>query len=113
MESSNFQFQAVNVTLHGRNQHPTQTLQQAVFKAKSEGSKIVRVYGIPQLVIDPDTKLVYLGHQFSKDITEKILDGTLAMPKGIQTVIDEETQERIKNKEKRRLKSSTKVYRKR
>lgn len=104
-------YEAVDVTFHGRNQHPTETWERAVSKAESKGSEIVRVYGVPRPVLDTDTGLVYLAYQFSREITEKIQNGTLVVPKGISVVIDQETTDRMRDKEKRRLKNSTKVCR--
>lgn len=106
------QYVAVDVTFHGRNQHPTKTFESAVLKAESKGSKVVRVYGIPRAVINIEKGLMYLGHEFSEEITEKILDGTLILPKGVNHIIDKETTERMKNKEKKRLKNLTRVFRK-
>jgi|GEM_PF-2489969 len=105
-------FIAVDLQFHGRDQHPTKTLEGAVRKAVRKDSPIIRVYGKPVLSVDMETRLVYLRYQFSPEITEKLLDGTLTIPSGLVPVIDAETQERMKAKEKRRLKNGTRVWHK-
>lgn len=98
---------------HGRDQHPTVSLESAVKKAVGKGSPVVRVYGKPVFVLDEEKKLVYLRIKFSPEITQKLIDGTLVIPPGMVPFIDAETQARIKAREKRRLKNGTKVWHKR
>ena len=105
-------FQATDITMHGRDFRPSQKFENSLKRAPDGTILSGRVYGIPRLVVDPDTGLVYLGHQFSREITEKFLDGTIEMPKDISIVIDEETQNRMKEKDKRKLKNSTRVWHK-
>ena len=104
-------FTATDITFHGRDLKPTEKFENAQKTAKRKGSEIVRVYGIPRLVVDLETKLVYLDFQFSSDITEKLRNGTLVIPKDVPSQIDEPTQKLMKEKEKRRLKNSTRVWR--
>lgn len=105
-------FIAVDMQFHGRDQHPTKTLEATIKKAAGKGSPIIRVYGKPVLLVDMDTHLVYLKYKFSPEITEKFIDGTLTIPPGMVPFIDKETQERMKAKEKRRLKNETRVWHK-
>lgn len=62
--------------------------------------------------MDPETKLVYLRLQFSEEITKKIRSGELTMAPGTPWIIDEETKKKIADKEKRKLKSWTRFWRK-
>jgi hypothetical protein len=112
MEAESKKYIAVDTMLHGRFLRPTDTFEKAEHRAVEKGSNIIRVYGTPVLVLDRNTNLIYLRYQFSKDITEKILNGTLIFPKNITPVIDKETQKLINDKEKRKLKNSTKVWHK-
>jgi hypothetical protein len=112
MEPKKVEFTSTDLTFHSRNLRPTQSFERAKQKADAKGSEIVRVYGTPQLVIDPNTNLVYFGMRFSKEITEKIKNGELTIDFNAPVVIDEETQNKIADKEKRKLKNLTKVWRK-
>jgi|SRR3989344_4042982 len=104
-------FEAVDITFHGRNLRSTMKFENAQKKAEAKNSKVIRVYGVPQFLLERETGLIYLSYRFSEDITKKIMDGTLVFPKGTPTLIDPETQKFIKAKEKRRLKNSTRVWR--
>ncbi len=106
-------YTATDVTFHGRYLRPTQKFENSL-KYGPNGSVISgRVYGEPRFVIDPKTNAVYIAHQFSPDVTEKFLDGTLAVPEGVSVYIDEVAQARIEAKEKGRLKDLTRFWRKR
>jgi len=70
------------------------------------------VYGIPRFVIDPKTKLVYFGFQFSDDITRRIRSGELMMDPNTPWIVDEETKKKVADKEKRKLKNWTRFWRK-
>lgn len=113
MEQNSPQFVATDIIFHGRNYRPTKSFEVAVANAEKKGSEIARIYGIPRFVIDLKTNLVYLGYEFSPEVTEKIVNGILALPKGIAMYIDPETQRIMSDRQKRKLKNSTKVYRKR
>jgi predicted house-cleaning NTP pyrophosphatase (Maf/HAM1 superfamily) len=112
MEPKKVEFVSTDVTFHSRDLRPTQSFERAKEKADAKCSKIVRVYGIPNLVIDPETNLVYFNLGFSDEITKKIQNGELVIKSDTPFLIDEETQKKMDNKEKRRLKDSTKVWRK-
>ena len=112
MRSENQKYIAVDTTLHGRILRPTDTFENAKRRAIKKGSEVIRVYGFLRFVLDTDTCLIYTAYQFSKDITEKLVNGTLQLPKGMPTIIDDETKKLIEEKEKRRLKNSTRVWRK-
>lgn len=112
MESQKVDFESTDVTFHSRDFRPTRSFARAQEKARTKDSKVVRVYGIPRLVIDTETKLMHLGFQFSEDITRRIQNGELVMQKNTPWTVDEETQKKIADKEKRRLKNSTRVWRK-
>lgn len=101
---------ATDVTFHGRSLRPTQKFEHPI--RRSDGSIQGRVYGIPRFIIDPETKLVYMGYQFSPEVTEKFMDGTIAVPKGVPIVLDKVAQDRMKAKEKGRLKNLTRWFRK-
>ena len=111
MESQKIKFESTDITFHSRDLRPTQSFERAKERAHKKGSKIVRVYGIPKLMIDMETKLVYLGLQFSDKITKKIQNGELLMKPDTPYIVDEETQKKMADKEKRKLKNSTKVWR--
>ena len=112
MESQMVEFESTDITFHSRDFRPTQSFERAKEKAHVKGSKVVRVYGIPRLMIDMETKLIYLGFQFSDEITKKIQSGELVMKPNTPYIIDEETKKKMADKEKRRLKNSAKVWRK-
>lgn len=106
------EFLATDITFHGREYRPTGTFEVAQANAERKNSKIIRVYGIPTFVVDLDTRLVYLGFRFSQDILQKIKNGTLLFPSGLPFIIDPETEQVINDRQKRRLKALTRVYRK-
>jgi len=112
MEPKKVEFVSTDVTFHSRDLRPTQSFERAKEKADAKCSKVVRVYGIPRLVVDMETKLVYFDLGFSDEITKKIQNGELVIKSDVPFLIDEETQKKMDNKEKRRLKDSTKVWRK-
>ena len=112
IEQTKVGFGTTDVTFHSRDFRPTQSFERAKLKAQVKGSKVIRVYGIPRLVIDPKTKLVYLGIQFSEDIVKRIRSGELAMTKGTPWITDQETQNKLDDKEKRKLKNLTRFWRK-
>jgi|AntAceMinimDraft_16_1070373.scaffolds.fasta_scaffold159766_1 hypothetical protein len=112
MEPQKVEFMSKDITFHSRCLRPTQSFKRACLKAREEGSGIVRVYGIPKLVMDPKTKLIYLKLDFSEDISKRIQSGKLTMKLNTPLIIDKETKIKIANKEKRRLKNSTRVWRK-
>lgn len=112
MEPKKVGFELIDITFHSRDFRPTQSFERAQVKARAKGSKVVRVYGIPRLVIDPETNLVYFGIQFSEDVLKKFQSGKLMMEKNIPLLIDEETQKKVTGKEKRRLKNLTRFWRK-
>ena len=111
MESQKVEFESTDITFHSRDFRPTQIFERAKEKARTKGSKIVRVYGKPQLIMDPKTKLVYLGLSFSDEITKKIKSGELVMTQNMPYIVDEETQKKMANKEKGRLKNLTRFWR--
>lgn len=111
MEQQKVDFEATDITFHGRDLRLTQSFERAQERARRKGSKEVRVYGTPRFVMDPETRLIYLGYQFSRDIVDRMISGQLAMPKGIPMIISKEDQERLAEKQKRELKNSTKVWR--
>jgi hypothetical protein len=112
MEPKKVEFVSTDVTFHSRGLRPTQNFERAKETADAKCSKIVRVYGIPSLSIDPKTNLVYFNLNFSDEITRKIHSGELVMQPNTPFLIDEETQRKMDNKEKRKLKDSTRVWRK-
>ena len=112
MESIKVGFETTDITFHSRDLRPTQSFERAKEKAREKDFKIVRVYGIPRLVIDMKTKLVYFGLQFSEDVTKRIQNGELVMKSGVPYIVDEETKKKMADKEKRELKNSTRVWKK-
>lgn len=112
MEPKKVEFVSTDVTFHSRDLRTTQSFERAKEKADAKCSKIVRIYGIPSLVMDPETNLVYFKLNFSDEITKKIQNGELVMQPNTPFLIDEETQKKMANKEKRKLKDSTRVWRK-
>lgn len=112
MESQKVIYKSKDITFHSRDFRPTQSFERAQEKANAKGSKVVRVYGIPRLVIDTETKLIYFELGFSKEITKKIQNAELIMKSSTPYVVDEETKKKMNNKEKRRLKNLTKVWHK-
>jgi hypothetical protein len=111
MESSMLKFESTDITFHSRDLRPTQSLERAKEKARKKGSDIVRIYGNFRLIIDPETMLVYPDYHFSEEITKKIKNGELVIKPDTPKLIDEETQKKMIDKEKRKLKNSTKVWR--
>ena len=95
MESQKVDFESTDITFHSRDFRPTQSFERAQVKARVKDSKVVRVYGIPRLVIDTETKLIYLGFQFSDDITKRIQGGELVMKRDTPWIVDEETKKKI------------------
>lgn len=112
MELKKVGFESTDITFHSRDLRPTQSFERAQANAQRKGSKEIRVYGIPQLVIDPETKFVYLGLQFSDDVTKRIQSGELVMKPNMPYKVDEETQKKMADKKKRWLKNFTRVWRK-
>ncbi len=112
MESQKVGFESTDITFHSRDFRPTQSFERAQTKARTKGSRVVRVYGVPGFVIDPITKLVYFRIKFSDEITKKIQSGELVMKPNTPWIVDEETQKKIADKEKRRLKNWTRFWRK-
>ena len=105
-------FESTDITFHSRDFRPTQSFERAQLKAHTKGSKIVRVYGLPRLMIDFKTGNVYFGLRFSDEITKKIQSGELVIKKDMPYIVDEETQKKMADREKRILKNSTRVWRK-
>lgn len=112
MDPKKVEFESTNIQFHSRNQEPTQSFERALKKALKKGSKEVRIYGRPQVIEDPKTGLICIVLHFSDEITKKIQDGTLIIKEDLPWFIDQETCEKMQNKEKRRLKNSTRVWRK-
>ena len=112
MEQKKVEFEQTDLIFHSRDFRPTQKFERAREKARTKGSDTVRVYGTPCLVIDPTTMLVYFELRFSDEIAKKIKNGELIMRPNAPHAIDKETQKKMKDKEKRKLKNSTKVWRK-
>lgn len=112
MEPAKVEFESVDITFHSRDLRPTQSFERAKEIALTKGSRIVRVYGIPQLMIDMETKLIYLGFRFSDEIAKKIQSGELMIKSDTPCIVDEETQKKIDKKEKNKLKNLTKVWHK-
>jgi len=112
MEPQKVAFESTDITFHSRDLRPTQSFERAQEKARSKGSKVVRVYGTPEFVMDPKTKLVYLGFRFSDEIAGKIRNGELAIKPNTPFLVDRETQEKISDKIKRKLKNLARVWRK-
>jgi hypothetical protein len=111
MEPKKVGFESTDITFHSRDLRPTQSFERAHEKALAKGSNITRVYGIPRLVMNPETKKVYFGLQFSPDITKRIQSGELKLNVNVPIIVDDETQKKMTDKEKRRLKNSTQVWR--
>jgi len=103
---------ATDVTFHGRDLRPTLKFENSLRYAADGSIVSGRVYGIPRYIIDLETKLVYMGYQFSPEVTEKFMDGTIAVPRGVSIVLDKVAQDRMKTKEKGRLKNLTRWFRK-
>lgn len=110
MEPKKVEFASTDITFHSRDFRPTQSFERAQKKALAKGSKVVRVYGIPRLVMDMETKLIYFELGFSDEITKKIQSGELVMKSDTPYIVDEETQKKMADKKKRRLKNLTKVW---
>lgn len=111
MEHKKVGFGSTDITFHSREFRPTQSFERAKQNALAKGSKIIRVYGEPQLVLDPKTGFVYMGFRFSEEITKKIYSGELMFSKDTPWIIDEETKKKMAHKEKAKLKNSTRVWR--
>ena len=77
MESQKVEFMSTDITFHSRNLRPTQSFERACQKAREKGSAIVRVFGIPKLVMNPETKLIHIMLTFSDDIKKRIQSGEL------------------------------------
>ena len=71
MESQKVEFISTDIMFHSRRLRPTQSWERACQKAREKGSAIVRVYGIPKLVMDPETKLIHIILTFSDDIAKR------------------------------------------
>jgi hypothetical protein len=112
VKPSQGKYLATDITIHGRSLRPTQKFENSLQYGPNGSVVSGRVYGVPTFVIDPVTKLVYFGHQFSPEVTQKFIDGTIAMPKGISIILDKVAQDRLKAKEKGRLKNWTRWFRK-
>jgi len=104
--------ESVDITFHSRNFNPTTSFKKATEKAKRNNSKIVRVYGKPELIVDPQTLKVYLRLRFSKEIEEKLKNGELIINKNLPYTIDEDTKNKILKDKKKKLKKSTKIWKK-
>ena len=99
---------------NGRDQHLTETLEGALKKADKKGSEKASIYGkLYSVVDDKEAQVQYRSYSFSPDISEKLLNGTLIIPSTLSVIIEDKIAASLKAKEKRRLKTITKVYRKR
>ena len=113
METKKVIYKSTDIIFHSRDSEPTHSFERAQEKARKKGSDIVRAYGIPRLVLDEENKCIRLNLIFSDEITKKIQSGELVLESNMPHFIDKETQVKMANKEKRRLKNSTRVWRKR
>ncbi|MCK9293353.1 hypothetical protein M0P25_04720 [archaeon] len=104
--------ESVDITFHSRNFNSTISFKRAMEKAKRNNSEIVRIYGKPELVIDPETSIVYLRLRFSKEIEEKLKNKELIIDKNLPYTIDEDTKNKMLKDKKKALKNSTRVWRK-
>jgi len=102
--------ESVDITFHSRNFEPTMSFKRSLERAKRNNSKIVRIYGKPELIVNPQTLNVYLRLRFSKEIEEKIKNGELIIDKNLSYTIDEDTKNKMLKDRKKELKKSTKVW---
>ncbi|MDD3995151.1 MAG: hypothetical protein PHC42_00385, partial [Bacilli bacterium] len=63
-------------------------------------------------IVDPQTLKVYLRLRFSKEIEEKLKNGELIINKNLPYTIDEDTKNKILKDKKKKLKKSTKIWKK-
>jgi predicted house-cleaning NTP pyrophosphatase (Maf/HAM1 superfamily) len=112
LKKQKVEFISTDITFHSRDLRPTQSFERAKERAYKKGSNIIRVYGTPYFVIDMKTKLVYLRYKFSDDITKKIENGELIMKADTPVIMDEEIQNKLKDRKKKKLKNLTRVWRK-
>jgi len=101
---------SVDITFHSRNFEPTTFFERAVEKAKRNGSRIVSIYGKPELLINLQTLNVHFRLRFSKEIEEKIKSGELIIDRSLPYKIDEDTKNKMVKKKKKELKESTKAW---
>jgi len=113
MVSQKVEFVSTDITFYSRGLRPTQSFDRARQKTRDEDSNIVRVYGTLESVIDPKTKAKYIKLNFPDDIIKMFQSGELVMKPNTPIIVDKETKIKMVNKEKRRLKNSTRVWRKR
>lgn len=112
MELQKVGFESTDITFHSRDLRSTQSFERAQKNARAKDSNVVRVYGIPGFVIDPETRLVYFRIKFPEDIERRIRSGELVMKENTPWIVDEETKKKADDMEKRRLKNLTRVWRK-
>jgi hypothetical protein len=113
METKKVIYKSTDITFHSRDSEPTHNFKRAQDKAHKKGSGIVRVYGIPRLVLDEENRCIHFKLEFSPEITKKIQSGELVLESNMPHFVDKETQIKIVNKKKKKLKNSTRVWRKR
>ena len=104
--------ESTEITFHSRNFKPTTSLKKAAEKAKRNNSNIIKIYGKPELIVDPKTSKLYLRLRFSKEIEEKLKNGELIIDKNLPYAIDDDTRNKMEKEKKKELKKSTKVWKK-
>lgn len=105
-------FISTDIQFHSRHQKPTLSLRRALEKAQRKGSAEIRVYGKSEFVLDPETGFVYLRLRFSKEIEKLIEDKVLTVRPDSPWIPDKETELKMKRADKKKLKTSTRVWRK-
>jgi hypothetical protein len=104
------EYVSTGIQFHGRKLRSTVDFSNALKKARNKGSTEVRCYGTPVFGIDTKTNEIRIGVIFEGDVADKIRSGELQVSSNSDWKIDDETQKIIKDKEKRRLKNSTRVW---
>ena len=101
----------VDVLFCGRKQRSAKTFGSASKNTKTKES-LVSVSGkLVSMVDDGERQLKVLTCTFSPEVSRKIFDGTIVFPKQVTLIADDEIFASLVAKEKRRLKTVTKVSR--
>jgi hypothetical protein len=104
--------ESTGIIFHSRNFKPTTSLKKAVEKARRNNSDMIKIYGKPELLVNPKTSKLYLRLRFSKEIEEKIKNRQIIIDKNLPYIIDDDTKNKIKKEKKKALKKSTKIWKK-
>lgn len=103
---------STDIQIHSRHIRPSVSFENVKKVADKKGSKEIRCYGEPMFELDLETKEIRLVSVFYGDIADKIRNGELIIQENTEWIVDQETVTKLKNNQKKKLKSATRTWKK-